>query len=143
MKKIMPVCLGVMLMVYSAMALSDANFIDEDDAKVMWPINEKTQKIPKFKDPRSGWILGGDEQQINEANDKYGPEDRQTVIDECRMEAFRKSTQLVDKQGVIKRLKDKNDGLIIELQRNFMYCTQAMLNQWAADEAQEEKDSHR
>lgn len=143
MKQIFSVGLVAILAVYSATAFSDANFIDEADAKVMWPINEKTQKIPKFKDPRTGWPLGGDEQQINEANDKYDPEDRQLVIDTCRMEAFRKSTQLVDKQGVIKRLKDKDDGLIIELQRNFMYCTQAMLNQWAADEAQEEKDSHR
>lgn len=136
------ICLLVLLLA-PTIAFPDENFIDESGAKVMWPINEKTQKIPKFKDPHSGWMLGGDEQQINEANDKYGPEDRQAVIDTCRMEALSKSTQLVNKQGIIKRLKDPNDGLITELQRNFMYCTQAMLNQWRADEAQEEKDSHR
>lgn len=132
--------LFVVVFAVSGAAYADSNFIDEKDAGVLWPINAKTQKIPKFKDPKTGWLLGGSEKEIDEANDKYTPDQRQVVIDECRMEALRKKTQLVDKQGVIKRLKDKNDGLIVELQQQFMYCTQAMLKQWREEDAQEEKD---
>lgn len=136
MKRVLIVCAFAV----TTSAFADANFIDEKDAGILWPINVKTQKIPKFKDPKTGWLLGGSEQEIDEANDKYTPDQRQVVIDECRMEALRKKTQLVDKQGVIKRLKDKNDGLLVELQQQFMYCTQAILKQWREEDAQEEKD---
>lgn len=124
-------------------AFADANFIEEKDERRLWPINEQTQKIPKHVDARTGFIDPKTEQIINAANDKYAPDERQQVIDFCRHEALRKKTQLAQKPLVAKRIKDKSDGLLNELQEEFQYCAIGMLRSWAADDAQAQKDNRR
>lgn len=139
MKRVMMLCaLAVALPVFA-----DANSISESDEKRLWPINEKTQKIPKLIDARTGFIDPATERIINSANDKYDPEERQQIIDFCRHEAFTKRTRLVQKPLVAKRLKDKNDGLLNELQEEFQYCAVGMIRSWEADETQAEKDRRR
>lgn len=136
----------VMMLCALAVALpvfADANSINESDENRLWPINEKTQKIPKHVDARTGFIDPSTERIINSANDKYDPEERQQIIDFCRHEAFAKRTRLVQKPLVAKRLKDKNDGLLNELQEEFQYCAVGMIRSWEADEAQSQKDSRR
>lgn len=126
-----------------APAFADVNSIDEADEKRLWPINEKTQKIPKHVDARTGFIDPKTEAIINAANDRYAPEERQQIIDYCRHDAFIKRTQLLQKPLVSKRLKDKNDGLLNELQEEFQYCAVGMIQSWQADEAQAAKDQQR
>lgn len=126
-----------------APAFADVNSIDEADEKRLWPINEKSQKIPKHSDARTGFIDPSTEAIINAANDRYAPEERQQIIDYCRHDAFIKRTQLLQHPLVAKRLKDKSDGLLGELQEEFQYCAIGMIRSWQADESQEEKDSHR
>lgn len=135
--------MGLLLGALALGALADVNSIDEKDEPKLWPINEKTQKIPKYTDSRTGFIDPKTEQTINEANDKYDPESRQEIIDFCRHQAFVKKTQLQQKPLVAKRLKDKTDGLLNELQEEFQYCAVGMINSWARDEAQADKDKKR
>lgn len=139
MKRVLMICAVAM----TTSAFADANSISEADEKRLWPINEKTQKIPKHIDARTGFIDPTTEKLINSANDKYDPEERQQIIDFCRHEAFARRTRLVQKPLVAKRLKDKSDGLLNELQEEFQYCAVGMIRSWEADEAQAEKDRRR
>lgn len=139
MKRVLVICAVAM----ATSAFADANSISETDEKRLWPINEKTQKIPKHIDARTGFIDPATEKIINSANDKYDPEERQQIIDFCRHEAFARRTRLVQKPLVAKRLKDKNDGLMNELQEEFQYCAVGMIRSWEADEVQAENDRRR
>lgn len=135
--------IGLMLGIFAHSALADINSIGEEDEPVLWPINVKTQKIPKHIDARTGFIDPKIEQTINLANDKYSPDERQQIINYCRHEAFIKKTQLLQKPLIAKRLRDKNDGLLNELQEEFQYCAVGMIHSWTSDEIQAQKDSQR
>lgn len=137
------VVFSLWLVVFSSSAVADINSIGEMDEKRLWPINEKTQKIPKHIDARTGFIAPETESIINAANDKYALEERQQIIDFCRHEAFVKRTRLLQKPIVEKRLKNKNDGLLSELQEEFQYCAVGMIRSWEREEAQIKKDSRR
>lgn len=139
MKRVLMIC----AVAVTSSVFADANSISEADEKRLWPINEKTQKIPKHIDVRTGFIDPMTEKVINLANDKYDPEERQQIIDFCRHEAFVRRTRLLQKPLVAKRLKDKNDGLLNELQEEFQYCAVGMIRSWEADDAQAEKDLRR
>ncbi len=135
--------IALLLLATTNTAFSDVNSISLSDEKRLWPINEKTQKIPKHIDARTGFIDPKIEAIINAANDYYEPEERQQIIDFCRHEAFIKRTQLLQKTAVAKRLKDKSDGLLNEMQEEFQYCAVGMIRAWMEQEIQKEKDSKR
>jgi len=117
--------------------------ISEDDVKILWPISVDSQKIPKFRDRSMNYLDAGVEKLIDNANERYEPDERQQVIDFCRLDAFKKKTEMIGKRSVAKSLKAPLNGLHYELEEEFMYCANGMLRSWQADDARSEKAKSR
>jgi hypothetical protein len=130
---------------WAARAADDAggDTVTEEDVRKLWPIGGDNQKIPKFRDRRMNYLSEDVEKLVDDANDWYEPDERQQVIDFCRLEAFKKKTGMSERRRVAKSLKDPQDALLDQLQEEFMYCARGMLQSWLADEAREQKGRSR
>jgi hypothetical protein len=117
--------------------------VTEDDVRKLWPIGGDSQKIPKFRERTMNYLSEDVEKLIDDANEKYEPDERQQVIDFCRLQAFKQKTGMIQKRRVAKSLKDPQDALLDQLQEEFMYCARGMLRSWLADEARERQGKAR
>lgn len=134
--------LTVLFLVVLPLLCFASDDITKADVAKMWPINEDTHVIPKFYDRIfTERVIGVNEAEIDRANLKYDAEDRRQVIDHCRMEAFKKRTNLKQKAVFAKRLQSPVDAFRWNLQEAFARCTSAMLRQWREADAKEELQS--